>query len=171
MERMGKGLVWNGVSSTDTPVVFMPIKITDVSAWSAATNSSAVDAAYELVGSQVFRFEYYYLLKNGNFSDTPWISPHDSVSGMQDVSAIVVDIAVIDPKSKVLLDNSAQVPPPNDNITVLRGQLVDYATGMVPGQLRASWQNTLNANTTLPRPAVSGIRLYERFMYLSPPVL
>ena len=27
MERMGKGLVWNGVSSTDTPVVFMPIKI------------------------------------------------------------------------------------------------------------------------------------------------
>jgi len=163
MERMGKGLVWNGVSSTDTPVVFMPIKITDVSAWSAATSSSTADAAYELVGSQVFRFEYYYLLKNGNFSDTPWISPHDSVSGMQDVSAIVVDIAVIDAKSKVLLTNA--------QIATLRASLSDYTGGMVPGQLRTSWQNTLNANTTLPRPAISGIRLYERFIYLSPPVL
>src|SRR5437660_12549273 len=27
LERMGKGLVWNAVSSTDTPVVFMPIPI------------------------------------------------------------------------------------------------------------------------------------------------
>ena len=35
--------------------------------------------------------------------------------------------------------------------------------GMAPGQLRNKWQNTLNANTTLPRPAISGIRLYERF--------
>src|SRR5438045_611228 len=25
MERMGKGLVWNGVSTTDIPVVFIPI--------------------------------------------------------------------------------------------------------------------------------------------------
>jgi len=162
MERMGKGLVWNGVSSTDTPVVFMPIKIS--ATWSAATSSSAADAAYEQVGPQVFRFEYYYLLKNGNFSDTPWVSPtHDSVSGMQDVSAIVVDIAVIDPKSKVLLTNA--------QIATLGASLSDYTGGMVPGQLRTSWQNTLNANTTLPRPAISGIRLYERFVYLSPPVL
>src|SRR5438270_2120330 len=27
MERMGKGLVWNGVSTIDTPVVFMPLTI------------------------------------------------------------------------------------------------------------------------------------------------
>ena len=162
MERMGKGLVWNGVSSTDTPVVFMPIRIS--ATWSAATSSSAADPAYELIGPQVFRFEYYYLLKNGSFSDTPWIRPtHDSVSGMQDVSAIVVDIAVIDPKSKVLLTNA--------QIATLGASLSDYTGGMVPGQLRANWQNTLNTNTTLPRPAISGIRLYERFVYLSPPVL
>ena len=61
----------------------------------------------EVIGPQVFRFEYYYLLKDGTFSDIPWInSTHSSVSGMQDVSAIVVDIAVIDPKSKVLLNNA-----------------------------------------------------------------
>ena len=53
----------------------------------------------------------------------------------------------------------------------LAGQLVDYSASMLPGQLRTSWQNILNTNTTLPRPALSGIRLYERYFYLSPPTL
>ena len=122
MERMGKGLVWNGVSSTDTPVVFMPIKIS--ATWSAATSSSAADAAYEQVGPQVFRFEYYYLLKGQTdpmtsttytpmLTDIPWdtrilsccstaastLCCHTAPKGMQDVAAIVADIAVIDPKS------------------------------------------------------------------------
>ena len=91
---------------------------------------------------------------------------------MRDVAAIIVDIAVIDPKSKVLADNSAQVPPPNDNITRLAGQLGDYAAGMFPGQLLANWRTAIDANSIgLPRPAISGIRLYERFFYLSPPAL
>ncbi len=89
---------------------------------------------------------------------------------MQDVAAIVADIAVLDPKGRVLLDNSAQVPPPNDNITVLAGALSDY-NGEGPGGLLTGWRNTLNANTSLPRPAISGIRLYERYLYLSPPTL
>jgi hypothetical protein len=81
---------------------------------------------------------------------------------MQDVAAIIVDIAVIDPKSKTLLTNA--------QINTLAGQLIDFQSGRPPGYLRTQWQNTLNANTTLPRPAISGIRLYERFIYLSPPV-
>jgi hypothetical protein len=119
----------------------------------------------EVIGPQVFRFEYYYLLGDGNFSDIPWVTStgtHNSVSGMQDVAAIVVDIAVIDPKSKVLLSNG--------QIASLAGQLVDFAPGHPAGWLRTQWQSTLNANTTLPRPAVSGIRFYERFFYLSPSV-
>jgi hypothetical protein len=156
LERMGKGLVWNGVSSTDTPVVFMPLTIS--ATWPAATSSSAPDTtAYEVIGPQVFRFEYCYLLKaNGSLSITP---PGD-ISG---IAAIIADIAVIDSKSKVLLTDT--------QIMSLAGQLSDYAANMVPGQLRTNWQNTLNTNTTLPRPALSGIRLYERFFYLSPPTL
>ena len=81
---------------------------------------------------------------------------------MQDVAAIVADIAVIDPKSKVLLTD-AQITTP------LASEL-DLITlpGMAPGQLRANWQTALDTNTTLPRPALSGIRLYERYFYLSP---
>ena len=139
-------------------------------AWPEASNATTPWSDSDVIGPQVFRFEYYYLLKNGSFSGIPWISPiHSSVSGMQDVSAIVVNIAVIDPKSKVLLGSTeAQI---NAQIATLAASLSDYATNMVPGQLRTNWQNTLNANTTLPRPAISGIRLYERFFYLSAPVL
>jgi len=149
LERMGKGLVWNG-STADIPVVFLPLTI--AATWPAATNATT-DADYEEIGPQVFRFEYYYLLTNGSLSVTP-------ASGMQDVAAVVVDIAMVDPKSKVLLTDS--------QITALAGQLDDYSVGMVPGQLLAKWQSTLDSNTSLPRPAVSAIRLYERYLYLSP---
>jgi hypothetical protein len=195
LQRFGKGLVWNAVSTTDIPVVFMPVPVASPlpiaelppsptptpspsPAWPRAGNMTT-DAAYEVAGPQVFRFEYYYLLKNGNFSDYPMISPHSSLSGMQDVSAIVVDIAVIDPKSKVLLSDTTNPP----QIAQVASQLIDWGNTAclgcptatqwktTPGLLRARWQNTLNGITNLPRPAVSGIRLYERFFYLSAPVL
>jgi hypothetical protein len=194
MERMGKGLVWNAVSTTDTPVVFIPIPIAAALSlgdgptqtptptptpaanpqWPQAGNMAA-DASYEIVGSQVFRFEYYYLLRNGTFSDVPWDTTvgHFAVNGMQDVSAIVVDIAVIDPKSKVLVNDAETAN--------LAGTLIDYrasaAAGcptpnwQAPGELRRQWQCVLDATNGLPRPAVSSIRLYERYLYLSPPVL
>jgi len=95
------------------------------------------------------------------FSDTPWdtrISGHTNVSGMRDVAAIIADIAVIDPKSKVLLRDS--------QIASLAGQLGDYSSGMVPGQLRANWRTTIDTSG-LPPPAISGIRVYERFFYLN----
>jgi hypothetical protein len=88
---------------------------------------------------------------------------------MGDVAAIVADLAVLDPKGRALLDNSAQVPPPNDNITVLAGTLSDY-TGQAPGVLLSTWRNTIDANTSLPRRALSGVQLYERYLYLSPPI-
>lgn len=146
-ERLGKGLLWNGVNPTEAPLVF----------WQAIAAPTDADysASGENIGPQVFRFEYCYLSTDGTISITP-----PSISSM---AAIIADIAVMDPKSKVLLNNA--------QITSLAAQLGDYTSGMVPGQLRNNWQNVLNANTTLPRPALSGIRLYERFFYLSPPTL
>jgi hypothetical protein len=162
LERMGIGLLWNGVSPTPAPnppavpVVFLPLTFS--ATWPTATDLTASptpEPRAEVIGSQVFRFEYCYLLTNGSLSITP---PSD-VSG---IAAIIADIAVIDPKSKVLL-TAAQ-------ITTLAGGLSDYTAGMVPGQLRTNWQTYLNGITNLPRPAISGIRLYERFFYLSPPI-
>ena len=189
MERLGKGLVWNAVSTTDTPVVFMPIPVASplpagelpsptpnpipTPAWPQAGDMTA-DAAYELVGPQVFRFEYYYILTTGSLSTIPWIGPgHSSPNGMQDVSAIVVDIAVIDPRSQVLLNDQ--------QIATIAGTLIDYgattpAVGCSTpnwnnaGELRRQWQCALDGTTAIPRQAMSGIRLYERAFYLSPSV-
>ena len=190
MERLGRGLAWNGFSSLWTPVVFMPIPLasalpsppstpaptptptpvpTPTPAWPDASSATSNWPDSEVIGPQLFRFEYYYLLKNGTLSDVPWdTSAHIDVNGMQDVAAIVVDIAVIDPKSKVLLSD-AQIAtlttPGNANF------LADYSAGMTSGQLRTQWQTTVNGITTLPQPALSGIRFYERYLYLSPPTL
>jgi hypothetical protein len=235
LERMGKGLLWNGSTPTSgaTPpaVVFMPIPLarplpiaelpspspdpTSTPAWpEIAFGAGSGWSDTEVIGPQVFRFEYYYLLKGQTnpttgttyspiFSDTPWdtricscpsptppatppptptpnptpplLCCHTAPEGMQDVAAIVVAIAVIDPKSKGLLSDA--------QVSSLASQLIDWGTTScpgcptqaqwqtTPGLLRAQWQNTLNAVTTLPRPAISGIRLYERYMYLSPPTL
>jgi prepilin-type N-terminal cleavage/methylation domain-containing protein len=174
-ERMDKGLVWNGATTADIPVVFMPLTIgistaSPLGTWPAATSSTASDTAYDVVGSQVFRFEYCYLLKNGTLVITPPLdtTPLDTNgrADLSQISALVVDIAVIDPKSKVLLTNAqlATLTTPGAS-----NFLSEYAAGMTPGQLRAQWQNKLDGITSLPRPAISGIRLYERYFYLSPP--
>src|SRR6266545_4325154 len=146
LEKMSKGLRWNAASNTDTPVVFIPIPVssplptpelpvptpappTPAPAWPQAGNQTA-DPDYEVIGSQVFRFEYCYLLKGGVapgsgtygaiLTGTPWVGQigHTAPSGMQDVSAIVVDITVIDPRSKTLLSGA--------DISALAAQLIDW---------------------------------------------
>lgn len=238
MERLGHGLAWNAFSSGSAstgwpPIMFLPQTITGT--WNSvlfpeSISSSEGTSEYEVLGPQVFRFEYYYLI-TGQFepgaipgptpmpsatppflSTIPWdttcacpvatptVAPtatptpvatptptatptplppavccHLSPQGMQDVVAIVVDIAVIDPKSKALVDT---VDPTGAKLKRLNGAdgspplLVDFAPGMTIGQLLAQWRAALDANTIgLPQPAVSGIRVYERYMYLSPPTL
>jgi hypothetical protein len=166
MERLGKGLAWNGFNSSWTPVVFLPQPIHTT--WPSAVSSSATDSSYEIIAPQVFRFEYYYLLKTGRFSATPWDTgvSHNTVNGMRDIAAVIADIAVIDPKSKMVVPVSQmeQLAGTNGQSSVL----VDYSTGMTPGQLLANWRTALDTNTIgLPRPAISGIRVYERYFYLT----
>jgi pilin/secretion family protein with methylation motif len=160
MERLGAGLIWNGVSTSNlpnTPITFWAA----LNPWSSTT--TATTSTLDIVGPQVFRFEYYYLLKNGNLSSNPWNTPA-RVRGMQDVAAIITDIAVLDPKSRAPLTNA--------QMTTLAGNtvLADYS-GQAPGVLLSTWRSAINTNTTLPRAALSSIRLYERFLYLSPPTL
>lgn len=153
LERLGKGLLWNGVSSSEAPLIF----------WQAiAATDADYSASGETIGPQVFRFEYCYLGTDGTLSITP--------PGISSMAAVIVDMAVIDRKSMVLLSNT--------QITSLAARLIDYTGGKAPGWLRTQWQNKLNGiinptspdyDPTLPQPAVSGIRVYERYFYLSPP--
>lgn len=159
LERMGKGLLWNGDSTPDTPIVFLPLTIS--ANWPNAVNSNA-DSDYEVIGPQVFRFEYFYLLKNGSLSDTPWdtVTGHTSVNGMRDIAAICAAIALIDPKSKGLLADA--------QLTTLASGMNDFVSSMRPGELLAQWQSVLDSATDMPRPSISSIHLYQRSIYLAP---
>jgi prepilin-type N-terminal cleavage/methylation domain-containing protein len=166
LERLGKGLAWNGDLSGNTPIVFSPLTIAAM--WPNATTSNGVDSDYELVGPQIFRFEYYYQLQQGDLTDTPWDDinqTHTSIQGLRDVGAIVVVIAVIDPKSRVLLSDS--------QLVTLAGQMLDYVpynspgnSGKVGPQPQVQWQDAVNSST-IPRAAATGIRFYQRYFYLN----
>jgi hypothetical protein len=164
LERMGKGLAWNGASSINRPVVFLPFTLH--STWPSVASTSEYDdpdptrRTYEIVGPQVFRFEYYYVDKTtGNLVSFPAAWTSLPAVAPKNVAAIVVAIAVIDPKSKVLLSNA--------QIATLGEGLPDYASGWGPGELLARWQSALESNTNVSRPAISGIRLYERSFPIS----
>ena len=159
LERMAKGLWWNGASPSGFPIVFLPLTIS--ANWPAATNGDS-DPDYELLGPYIFRFEYYYILKNGAASVTPWdaAAGHASVRGLQDVAAISISIGALDPKSRQLTTN--------ENLAALGQAMTDFSAAMSPGDLLAQWQNVLNDATGIPPPSLAAVRLYERTFPLTP---
>jgi len=169
MERLGKGLVWNGASTSDLPVVFLPLTISNT--WPSAVSMSTTDPSYEVIGPNVFRFEYYYLLTNGALADAPCLDANNctTINAWRDVAAIAVDLAVVDPRSKVLLTD-AQIATFNGN-SGLTNFLRDWRSDLNrPGNLLSAWQLKVNAvirSQTFPRPAIAGVRFYERYFYLN----
>jgi hypothetical protein len=169
LERLGKGLVWNGASINDTPAVFLPLTISNT--WPYATNQNpdpSSPSAYEVIGPDVFRFEYFFQL-GGALSESPCTGANCALNAWRQVTAIVVDIAVIDPRSKVLLTDQ-QIAGFNSTGTPFGSAtfLDDYASNMNrPGALLNRWQTRLNGVRNLPRQAISGIRVYERYFYIN----
>jgi hypothetical protein len=187
-ERMAKGLQLNGGYNTDQntapglPLLFLVTTDPDPTLWTTIDNkwpaathpcvgnctndpnyySTDPYQKYELVGPQVFRFEYYYLTSGSPplvASPAGWISANNIK--ITDVAAIVVAVAAIDPQSRKLLSET--------NLGGIARALPKFTSG-APGALLAQWQNVLNTDptiTTLPRPALQGIRLYERYFYLN----
>ena len=196
LQRMGKGLLWNGVvtenpkASTVYPIVFLPTMISSIPSWSAALNDDnsgqSIDNDYEVVGSQVFRFEYWYLLKSGILTDVPWdqdaTPAHTWLNGWTDVQAIGVAIAVIDSRARALIPSTTLLEIASDlddfktapgrgiggqkkvgDIeyrwnTVLLGDPADLAN--TPGILN---RGTTTAGSVVPREVVKSIRVYVRY--------
>jgi len=100
----------------------------------------STDSNYESIAPGIFRFEYYYFLKEQTLpsgtqepailSSTPWDTRmnHTAVNGMSDVAAIGVAIAVVDPASRNLVSNA--------QLTTLAGQMNDFAATMQPANSR-----------------------------------
>src|SRR5437870_8608168 len=173
LERMGKGLLWNGVPGSNIPMVFLPLTIDQT--WPAATNTST-DSDYKTIGPDIFRFEYYYLLKNGQVTDNPWDTdttltpPHTAINGLKDVQAIGIAIAVIDPQNRSLL--SLQ------NLIDLEANMIDFRNApskngnpnKKTGDVEYQWGQVVTGNTaSVPPAACQAIRIYSRFFNLNLP--
>jgi hypothetical protein len=145
LERMGKGLLWNGANNTASyyPIVFATGQIDGTCTnkcpcaattgpwagpWSAAicSDNTDPDGSYETIGPGVFRLEYYYLLKDGTVTDVPaesWDTTKTlgaNLNAFSDVQAIGVAIAVIDPANRSILSQQ--------QLLNLMSDLPDFAT-------------------------------------------
>jgi hypothetical protein len=183
LERMGKGLLWNGVNNTTSanspyPIVFLPGQIAAGTApwstsWYAAVNNDNTlgsnDPDYETIGREVFRFEYYYLLKDGTIKDIPKIQPPNwdlnktlsaNLNAFSDVEAIAVVIAVIDPASRSLLYDPSNPADPYNRLFNLLSDMADFTTapgtgvggakkiGDVENQWNTALQHAISTGTT-----------------------
>jgi hypothetical protein len=210
LERMGKALLWNGANNNVNgnnvyyPIVFLPQTIDGIDVWSAAVNNgnscngnnASCDPDYETIGPGVFRFEYYYLLKNGRVTDVPWnidvwgttrqslTSPTNI--GLSEIESIAVVIAVIDPAGRALI-NAASA----NSLLDLAADMSDFKTA--PGRgvggahrigdMEDTWKGILfgdsnrglpgivntgqtSSGTPVPPEAVKAIRIYTRYFDL-----
>ncbi len=132
--------------------------------WSGAIDGSVTDLN-EPGGPDVFRLEYYYVIRTGGsqapvLSGVPWRSGHSGPEGLADVAALGVVIALIDAKARALL--------PEGSLDELTGAMTDFSPSLAhPGELEAGWRDAVKASS-LPRAAASSIRIYRRGFYFSP---
>jgi prepilin-type N-terminal cleavage/methylation domain-containing protein len=200
VERMAKGLPLSGAYATSpggssanvTPLLFFApapgaaytgpascvTTIDGPYGWPSATApypsadyySTDFHQRYQLIASQIFRFEYYFLTAtspptsvsypSASFSDSARNWQSAATINVKDVSAIIVAVAAIDPQSKKLLSSA--------NIDTLVTKFSNYATG-VPGSLLTQWRDALQNDADIvgmPRPAIQSVRFYERYFYL-----
>jgi type II secretory pathway pseudopilin PulG len=200
--RMAKGLGWNGLinnpnTNSPYPIVFLPQTIGGVGKpWAPAINNSntcsgnnnSCDQDYEVIGPGVFRFEYYYLLKDGFLTDWPWdrrdpafqnqLTISNPVQiGLSQVESIGVAIAVIDPAGRALID---AVSP--DQLVNLAGDFPDFKSAhgqgnqsKTIGDLEYQWKVVVESiahtgqspsGLAVPREAAKTIRIYSRYFDL-----
>jgi len=207
LERLGKGLLWNGVNNGTTqtspyPIVFAPGQIAAgtgpwAGPWQAAiTNDNtgkSSDSDYEAIGPQVFRLEYYYILKDGSVQDIPALSwditktVSANLNAFSDVEAIVVAIAVIDPATRSLLYDPSTPSDPYHVLFNLMSDMADFkdANGkgigaQKIGDVENEWNTVIkNAAATghtsdgsaFPSAAASAVRVYNRYFDLRTPAL
>ncbi len=200
--RLSKGLTWNGYSSTLPAMVFNPLanpasaspnltvvtnnKIT--STWPQVSTPNNPDTDYHVIGDQVFRLEYTFLVQTSPTSSAATVTqagfydypayysstyPADTTpNALKDVTAIVVSIAVLDTKTRALLGsnaatllNTAASDLPDDACVTSGAPTSGTASSYLPLPL---WKAALVSNSLgLPAAAASQVRFYQRFCYLN----
>jgi prepilin-type N-terminal cleavage/methylation domain-containing protein len=201
LQRMSKGLLWNGVAnqtnpSSPYPIVFATGQIFTTcnnpcpcngttgpwaGPWSAALCDDTSDSDYETIGPDVFRFEYYYLLKDGSITDAPRITgavnwgdsqtASAKLNAFSDVEAIAVAIAVIDPASRSLVFPGALFNLMSDMADFKNANGLGFGAKKI-GDVENNWNLAVQSaaqtgatddGSAFPPAAASGVRIYNRY--------
>jgi len=150
--------------------------------------SNGTDADFHVLGDSVYRFEYTYLLKPftasspvtvsgstysagqvvpARISNIPWdtFQNHSTISGLQDVSAIIVGLGILDSNSRKTVTNynklMTSLPDASGTADIM--QSWKTAVSGTTGQQT----NPYKANTGLNSTAFSQLRYYQRYFYLN----
>jgi len=178
LHRLAKGLGWGtSAQSSGREIVFLPTRLSGsgTGAWPQIL-ADPPDTDYQVLGSQILRFEYWYQLKDGTYSSRPSYSTSAGVNNFRDVQAIVVSIAVLDEKSRVLagLDNASRLRDPSgwdSKMTSVRAALLDFvpsSPASVRTNLPAAWNDAIQSGALtsptgpLPAAASAALRVYTR---------
>ena len=241
LERLGRGLHWydSTMTSPDGPTtaaVYLPLAIFTTSSNTGSYDKVLSDAynnssnlnpdptsvpQWDVIGDEVVRLEFCYLLKDGTLSDIPvtyianglknnvgvavsgaptassdvnsgyasgsrWYDRTAEIGyvcvsataaaaiwmpvGLQDTRAVVVSIALLDPRSRSLTGATA--------LGNLVGALADFSVSSTdpntsqPYLMATAWRKTLTqknfASTIgMPATAVANVRVYQRYFYLN----
>jgi hypothetical protein len=197
--RFDKGLTWDTASTgtvslpaTGPPVFGSGVPPSLAKTWPNEIATGTLDPIstptttnnYSVLSDGVFRMEITFLLNNGNYADTWYYNTADQY-GLQDVTAIVVTIAILDPKTQKMLssratqlseiaaklvDSNISVPNPTPS-----GGLV--ATG---GLVASRWQNEITgangtdyatsmaaASVPVPLAIARQVRVFQHTFYLN----
>lgn len=189
LERLCKGLVWNGVATSAPSMVYgAPATAgTLINATWPNVEGSGTDADYQVIGDQIFRLEYCFLVSAPDYgalytapssiptsttsylTDVPYASPDTSPNGLQDVVAVVVSIAVLDADSQKIattLNPSAMTTAAKDLDDVAASPSGSaIPVGSLPLTL---WKADLAKNNLgLPKSVAGQVRFYQRYCYVN----
>ncbi len=238
LERLGKLLTWDGSAAAATPgaVVCLSYPAATVSpsptatptpfpastllgSWPSAVGkasdippySAGTDTDFHVLGEQVFRLAFCFLLRPytipavpaGSGTPTAYpgfysVNPYNALlpgnsrvtgaqgTGLQDVEAIVVAIAILDPTSRKVVPTSSvtvggstvQAPTlgnlasafPDPTAADLQTPTAPTTAPPVPTLMAQKWLAAMNSSafapSDIPRNAASQVRIYQRTFYL-----
>lgn len=110
---------------------------------------------YEIVASDVFRFEIAFLMANGSIvaKADRLVSPANTPDA-QKVRALIVGIVALDRKARASL--------PNGDVAQLSALFLDAENNK---DLLDRWSNALEGSS-LPTPVLNSVHMYQRYFYL-----
>jgi prepilin-type N-terminal cleavage/methylation domain-containing protein len=177
LERLSRGLTWDG-TPTPSPspgspgsIMFLtpsgssnPVSGSTIAGnWTSLVGSppsysNGTGADYHVIGDQVYRLEVSFLQTNGTVS-----SSVASYNGLQNVSAIVVALGMLDTTSRVILLQNGQIPTSTGNNMI--AVLPDSVDGTPTLQ---TWKaSTYLTASGISQASAAQLRIYERAFYLT----